>query len=653
MKKTSFIIAAMLCCCLNVFSQATSLTIDCQTPGWLSSMINYGDQQTLENIKVTGYINGTDLSFLGSLNTNQLLHGVINLEEVHIVAANNSENNKLTKGYFGGHIQHLILPKSLVSAKECLTGATLDTLTLGGESLPSINSHMFYKTIYQNDGIRFNESVKCLILREGVTTIERCAFYNGDRYEANEADCVFESITFPSSLTTIEELAFEGCKILKNAELTDNIEEIGDYAFANTRLFSDNDTIRLPRNLKKFHLSSFAIGQKSYYTTGGVSDIECYGNQHIYIPKSVETIDGSHVRIFGSYEKCYLHIDNENPPSLTNMYSGMYSTFIVYVPKSSIDTYKRDHIWQNTTILAEPNPAKSIDIDVSSIEIKKGNTIQLNAVVLPDDADDKRYVWSSSNPNIVSVSQNGIVTAISSGEAKVFATLDTDNTIIDSCFIKVYQPVIAITLNTTAKAVKVGDTFNLEAIINPIDADNKNVIWSSEDNELAIVVDGKVTALKPGIVRIYAKSEYDSQISASCEVTITQPTTGIELSHSSYTLISIGDYLQLEATVIPEDASNKIVNWKSSNESVCVVSNGKVVAVGFGTAVIIAITEDGGSMATCTITVEDASGIDPINYHETSEYKVYTLDGKPSTLRTKGIKLIKFPEGNTLKVIVK
>ena len=56
MKKLLLFWAFMLCNCLSTFSQATSLTIDCQNPGWLSSMINYGDYQTLMNIKVTCYL---------------------------------------------------------------------------------------------------------------------------------------------------------------------------------------------------------------------------------------------------------------------------------------------------------------------------------------------------------------------------------------------------------------------------------------------------------------------------------------------------------------------------------------------------------------------------------------------------------------------
>ena len=257
MKKFTFITLA-ICTSMYISAQETSLEVDCQNPGWLSNLINYTQQQTVRNIKVTGYINANDLSFLGSLNINQQLKGIINLEDVQIVGATNDDNNKINQGYFGSQIEHLLLPKSLVSAKTCLSGATVDTLTVGGEALPEITSGMFYKTIYQSDGIRFNKNVKHLILREGVTTIKRRAFYNGDRYGAYEEECVFESVTFPSSLVTIEDIAFAGCYALKKADFTDNIEEIGQWAFANLDLYSDNDTIILPNKLKIFHLNSFA-----------------------------------------------------------------------------------------------------------------------------------------------------------------------------------------------------------------------------------------------------------------------------------------------------------------------------------------------------------------------------------------------------------
>ena len=81
------------------------------------------------------------------------------------------------------------------------------------------------------------------------------------------------------------------------------------------------------------------------------------------------------------------------------------------------------------------------------------------------------------------------------------------------------------------------------------------------------------------------------------------PASGITLNYETYTLTRLGKTVQLEATILPENAINKNVTWKSLNDAVCVVSDGLVVATGEGTTVVSATTEDGGYVAYCTITV--------------------------------------------------
>ena len=97
-------------------------------------------------------------------------------------------------------------------------------------------------------------------------------------------------------------------------------------------------------------------------------------------------------------------------------------------------------------------------------------------------------------------------------------------------------------------------------------------------------------------------SDENSAIRDSCKISVLQPVTGIQLDYKTYELNGIGDSFKLNATIIPEGASNKNIRWISSDESVCIVSNGQVIAVGTGTCVIIANTEDGGYIATCTVT---------------------------------------------------
>ncbi len=598
MKKIVLTLGFVLCCCMSAFSQATSLTVDSQTPGWLSSMISYEDQQTLHNIKITGYVNASDLTFLGSLSKNQVLDGVIDLEDANIVGSKSSENNKITKGYFRGHLQHLILPKSLESATECLTGVTLDSLTIGGESLPIISSGMFYDEYYEFDGSIFNRSVKHLILREGVTTIQKGAFWYAN--QPSEERCVFESIVFPSSLVTIGECAFTSCFALKKADFTENIEEIGECAFAGVKIYSQKDTIFLPSKLKTFNFNTFASSYNNSAPAYNKNTTGCHINQHYYIPQSVETINSTNV---SSGNSSNWHIANNNPP-VFSQYKAVASYLVVYVPKNSVEIYKNTSPWDKATILAEPNPAKSINIEQDSIKIIRGGTEQLNADVMPEDADDKTLTWSSSNSTIASVSANGLITARSSGETIIYARLNVNKSIVDSCFVVVYQPVETVSLEKHSISLKVGETETLRAQITPSSADNKTIVWSSSNKQIVSVdANGNVVASKAGEAWIKAVSEDKSGAKDSCLVTVVQPVTGITLSKESHTFDKTGESIHLEVTVHPEDASNKEVRWSSSNENVCIVNKGLVTAVAPGTAVITVTAEDGNYKANCIIKV--------------------------------------------------
>ena len=120
----------------------------------------------------------------------------------------------------------------------------------------------------------------------------------------------------------------------------------------------------------------------------------------------------------------------------------------------------------------------------------------LSYVIEPLDADNKDVCWSSSDGQVAEVDANGNVKALNVGSAWIKVVAVGNVEAKDSCKVTVIQPVTEIKLNITSKTVKIGESFNLVATVLPSDADNKNVIWSSEDSNIASVVDGKVTALK-------------------------------------------------------------------------------------------------------------------------------------------------------------
>ena len=399
-----------------------------------------------------------------------------------------------------------------------------------------------------------------------------------------------------------------------------------------------------------FYFNSFNLADE-YYIGNKIELIDTHSDSKVW------GLNGYYYSNLFYGNEMSIHITTKIPPTIS--FGGETESSLkflcnakVYVPKSSVNEYKEARIWKYATILAEPIPVTSIDINYDELELIKGKTLQLSATVLPTDADSTEFSWTSSNSDIVSVSQTGLITANSSGEAFIIATLNADSTIIDSCKVKVIQPVTSVVLNTKEMALKVGETYTLIVTVNPNDADNKNIIWASENPKIATIENGKIKAIKAGIVKITATSEDNNNATDYCEIIVTQPTTGISLNYSECIIDGIGSTIQLEASVTPEDASNKDVNWKSSNESICLVSNGKVVAVGYGTAVVIATTVDGGHMAVCTIIVENNTGINEI-FETNKDIKVFDINGKPSTLKTKGIKIIRFEDGAVMKIIQK
>ncbi len=161
-----------------------------------------------------------------------------------------------------------------------------------------------------------------------------------------------------------------------------------------------------------------------------------------------------------------------------------------------------------------------------------------------------------------------------------------------------------ISLNKTILTLTEGNTETLIATITPADATNKTITWSSSNEDVATVTNGRVTAIKEGNAIITATSN-DSNIYAICELTVAKATISVTDVYINYDELNlnVGDSVTLSAIIIPSNATNQAINWSSSNEDVLTVNNGTITAISAGNAKITVTTVDGNFTYECNITV--------------------------------------------------
>ncbi|MGN0468537.1 MAG: Ig-like domain-containing protein [Acutalibacteraceae bacterium] len=247
--------------------------------------------------------------------------------------------------------------------------------------------------------------------------------------------------------------------------------------------------------------------------------------------------------------------------------------------------------------------AESITTDKEKYIVPVGDSLKIQATVLPEDTADKTLLWSSDNEKIVSVSSEGTVTAVSAGTANITikaAVGGAEKTV--SVFAAV--PETSVKISGEANEMFVSDCMKLQALISPENADYKDVTWSS-DNEAVLKVssDGTVSALSAGQAKVKVVSHF-KKAQDEFVITVKQGAEEIKLSKTSFKIDESAS-IKLEASVLPENADNKQVQWQSSNEDVATVDqNGLVSAVSKGTALITVTSKDGRASAVCKIEVQ-------------------------------------------------
>lgn len=249
-----------------------------------------------------------------------------------------------------------------------------------------------------------------------------------------------------------------------------------------------------------------------------------------------------------------------------------------------------------------------VSLDKTSLTVKVGGTAQLTATVTPEGAP-QDVSFTSSNTAVATVDKTGKVTGVKLGTATITVKTASGNKTA-TCKVTVSSATVAVTgvkLNKTTLGLKVGASETLTATVSPSDATNTNVTWKSSSTSVATVdKNGKVTAVKAGTATITVTTASGNK-TATCKVTVTNndvkvteiriigPDNKETSFHWQY--ITYKDYTyQLKAAVLPENATNRKVTWKSSNTNAFTVDqNGLVTFKKESFNEYITVTADDGS----------------------------------------------------------
>ena len=149
---------------------------------------------------------------------------------------------------------------------------------------------------------------------------------------------------------------------------------------------------------------------------------------------------------------------------------------------------------------------EKITLSLDKTTINKGERIKIKANISPEDAVDKTLKYSSDNTSVATVSSDGYIQGISSGSAKI--TAKASNGVTGTINIKVYSPVTDIITSTDNIVLQIGETYKINATVVPDDADNKNILYNTENSGIAKVDEqGIVTGETEGETSINAVSE--------------------------------------------------------------------------------------------------------------------------------------------------
>ncbi|MBR5787612.1 MAG: leucine-rich repeat protein, partial [Muribaculaceae bacterium] len=400
------------------------------------------------------------------------------------------------------------IPNSVTSIGEWALGycSSLTSIEIGN-SVTSIGNNAFaYCESLTNIVVDYDNAV--YESRNGCNAIIETA--------SNTLIAGCKNTIIPNGVTSIGDRAFNGCSSLTSIQIPNSVTSIGDWAFA---YCSGLSSIEIPNSVT-------SIGDRAFYGCSSLTKITCLAT---------------------------------NPPAIVSTTFSNYSAEL-YVPAGCKSAYQSAIYWNNFNIKEIVTLSTSIALNQTTATLKATETITLIATILPENATDKSVEWSSSDETVAVVDENGVVTAISIGEAVITATTADGSNLSASCKVTVAPTLaVSIELDQTEASVEEKSKFQLTATILPEHTTNKEVAWSSSDKWVASVDNtGLVTMYSAGEVIITATTTDGTNLSATCHINVYSGIDGVE--GDDVIVATVGDNI-----VVKNAKLGSVVNVYASN----------------------------------------------------------------------------------------
>ena len=227
-----------------------------------------------------------------------------------------------------------------------------------------------------------------------------------------------------------------------------------------------------------------------------------------------------------------------------------------------------------------------------------GDTHKIITYLYGEQLNNAQLKWSTSNAKIATVDANGVITAVGSGNCTITGKLNDKYSVSINIIVNLDE----VTLHVTeVKNWQVGYSSYLIPSVNGVQVPRTSMMWKSSNPKVVTCVDGKITAVGSGTATITCTKENGTV--ASCKVTVI-PQDEITLHVTEVDNWKVGYSSYLIPSVNGVQVSRTSMTWKSSNPKVVTCVDGKITAVGVGTATITC-TKENGTVASCKVTVKD------------------------------------------------